>query len=156
MTENLPPSKRRRATRACDRCKSRKRRCNGEKPCVYCIEHRAQCTYDAPYTRGKTDHQPSSKEVDILTAGISSPPSVTRWPRTSLSQAPTNDANDGDAGTLSSRARSPAGGESAAPLGQQYLGPTSPFSVCIFVQKEPDSQTDIESSYVGHHDGLVI
>ncbi|KAM0714254.1 hypothetical protein Q7P37_010041 [Cladosporium fusiforme] len=40
----------------------------------------------------------------------------------------TSEANDGDGGTQSSRARSPVGGESAAPLGQQYLGPTSPFS----------------------------
>lgn len=131
MDDNsLPASKRRRVTRACDHCKSRKRRCNGEKPCAYCTDHRAQCTYDAPYTRGKTDARPSPKEADILLAGVSSPPNLARWPRTSLSQAPANDANNGD-GTLSSRARSPAGGESAAPLGQQYLGPTSPFSVCV-------------------------
>lgn len=36
--------------------------------------------------------------------------------------------DDEGTGVQSSRARSPIGGEGAAPMGQ-YLGPTSPFSV---------------------------
>jgi hypothetical protein len=47
------PAKRQKVTRACDRCKSRKRRCNGEVPCNVCLGVGAACKYDAVYTRGK-------------------------------------------------------------------------------------------------------
>jgi len=153
---NLPLSKRRRVTRACDNCKSRKRRCNGEKPCAYCTEHRALCTYDAPYTRGKSDTvtAPVSRDVPRSPRGLSQWPHLARhsvastntqskemsgssshnsspWPRSSLIQPATAVAEDEErAGAQSSRARSPIGGEGAAPMGQ-YLGPTSPFSVCL-------------------------
>ena len=150
---SLPASKRRRVTRACDNCKSRKRRCNGEKPCAYCTEHRALCTYDAPYTRGKSDNVTASVPRDIHKSprGLSQWPHLARhvasgnsqnqdaltsshnsspWPRNSLMQPAAAGAADDDerAGIQSSRARSPIGGEGAAPMGQ-YLGPTSPFSV---------------------------
>lgn len=129
-----PSSKRRRVTRACDYCKSRKRRCNGAKPCAYCTAHRTQCTYDAPYTRGKNSHfLTPSVSVDDVDAGPgnSFAPVASRWPRTSLSQVTPDISKDGEVSGTQSRARSPVGGESAAPLGQQYLGPTSPFSVCL-------------------------
>ena len=150
---SLPASKRRRVTRACDSCKSRKRRCNGEKPCAYCTEHRALCTYDAPYTRGKSDNvtAPVSRDAQKSPRGLSQWPHLSRhsatsgnsqnkdmstsshssspWPRSSLIQPATAAAEDDErTGAQSSRARSPIGGEGAAPMGQ-YLGPTSPFSV---------------------------
>ena len=150
---SLPASKRRRVTRACDNCKSRKRRCNGEKPCAYCTEHRALCTYDAPYTRGKSDNvtAPVSRDAQKSPRGLSQWPHLSRhsatsgnsqnkdmstsshssspWPRSSLIQPATAAAEDDErTGAQSSRARSPIGGEGAAPMGQ-YLGPTSPFSV---------------------------
>jgi hypothetical protein len=144
----LPLSKRRRVTRACDNCKSRKRRCNGEKPCAYCTEHRALCTYDAPYTRGKSDNVmvPVSRDEPTSPRGLSRWPHLARhsvastnlptsshnsspWPRSSLIQPAVIASEDDErAGAQSSRARSPIGGEGAAPMGQ-YLGPTSPFSV---------------------------
>jgi hypothetical protein len=150
---SLPLSKRRRVTRACDNCKSRKRRCNGEKPCAYCTEHRALCTYDAPYTRGKSDNVtiPVSRDAPKSPRGLSQWPHLARhstastntqnkdlstsehinspWPRSSLIQQANNAVEEDErTGNLSSRARSPIGGEGAAPIGQ-YLGPTSPFSV---------------------------
>jgi hypothetical protein len=150
---SLPASKRRRVTRACDNCKSRKRRCNGEKPCAYCTEHRALCTYDAPYTRGKSDNVTAhvSRDVQQSPRGLSQWPHLARhsvasgnsqnqdvsrsshssspWPRSSLIQPAAAVAEDDErTGAQSSRARSPIGGEGAAPPGQ-YLGPTSPFSV---------------------------
>jgi hypothetical protein len=153
VDNSLPPSKRRRVTRACDNCKSRKRRCNGEKPCAYCTEHRALCTYDAPYTRGKSDSVTASVSRDVPKSprGLSKWPHLARhsvastnahskdistsshegspWPRSSLIQPAIAVAEDIErTGAQSSRARSPIGGEGAAPMGQ-YLGPTSPFSV---------------------------
>ena len=51
--EKSQAAKRRKVTRACDRCKRRKRRCDGELPCSVCVSSLADCAYDAPYTRGK-------------------------------------------------------------------------------------------------------
>jgi hypothetical protein len=156
---NIPHSKRRRVTRACDNCKSRKRRCNGEKPCAYCTEHRALCTYEAPYTRGKSDAVPVPTPKDVPTSprGLSRWPHLSRqsmtstnsqskdlstgphssspWPRNALVRPTATAIEEYErAGAQSSRARSPIGGEGAAPMGQ-YLGPTSPFSVsCLFLR----------------------
>ena len=165
---SLPASKRRRVTRACDNCKSRKRRCNGEKPCAYCTEHRALCTYDAPYTRGKSDNvtAPVSRDAHKSPRGLSQWPHLSRhsvasgssqnrdkstsshssspWPRSSLIQPAAAAAaaeDDERTGAQSSRARSPIGGEGAAPMGQ-YLGPTSPFSVGGFLSsRQSESET---------------
>ncbi|CAK1354780.1 unnamed protein product [Cercospora beticola] len=46
-------TKRQKVTRACDNCKSRKRRCTGELPCYTCHANGAQCTYRSRYTRGR-------------------------------------------------------------------------------------------------------
>ncbi|OAA67964.1 nonribosomal peptide synthetase-like protein [Niveomyces insectorum RCEF 264] len=44
---------RQRVTRACDRCKRRKVRCNGVRPCAHCGEAGMACTYDLSYARGR-------------------------------------------------------------------------------------------------------
>jgi hypothetical protein len=149
LQDNLFTNKRRRVTRACDNCKSRKRRCNGEKPCAYCTEHRALCTYDAPYTRGRPDLQSAAPQQTsptglsrwrphgdgssvTLSTNLSTDtlvnPSLSRtnsrWPQVPLDQAQTSTMEiDDRGGAQSSRARSPVGGEGA------YLGPASLFSV---------------------------
>ncbi|PSN70152.1 hypothetical protein BS50DRAFT_306657 [Corynespora cassiicola Philippines] len=53
-----PPDKRRRLDRvvaACDLCKQRKVKCDGEKPCAYCKRKRRAdtCTFSAPKIRGQ-------------------------------------------------------------------------------------------------------
>ncbi|KAI1498282.1 hypothetical protein F5X99DRAFT_394186 [Biscogniauxia marginata] len=63
VNENDPPyptAKRRkgnpprtRVSRACDRCKSRKTRCSGKCPCVFCLELGVACQFTAPYRRGR-------------------------------------------------------------------------------------------------------
>ncbi|KAG7055825.1 finger protein [Colletotrichum scovillei] len=42
-----------RVSRACDRCKSRKTRCSGTWPCVFCAEFRLDCQFTAAYRRGQ-------------------------------------------------------------------------------------------------------
>jgi len=166
---SLPFSKRRRVTRACDNCKSRKRRCDGEKPCAYCTEHRALCTYDAPYTRGRPDLQTaalsdntrqtsprrlsrwrphSDRNSVTLSTNLSEDTSSTprtnsRWPQVPLDQTQNATVEDG---AQSSRARSPIGGEGVAPMGQ-YLGPASPFSVGHFHCCSPRSINFSPDSY---------
>lgn len=44
--------KRQKVTRACDACRSKKKRCTGDIPCAPCIRLRQQCTYNAQYARG--------------------------------------------------------------------------------------------------------
>lgn len=41
--EDAAAAKRRKVTRACDHCKSRKRRCTGECPCPNCVRQKVQC-----------------------------------------------------------------------------------------------------------------
>ena len=52
VSEQTGSRKRQKVTRACDACKSKKKRCTGEQPCVPCLRARAKCTYEARYNRG--------------------------------------------------------------------------------------------------------
>ncbi|KAK6437709.1 hypothetical protein LTR95_006093 [Oleoguttula sp. CCFEE 5521] len=47
------PQKRVKVSRACDACRSKKKRCSGQLPCTHCHRLRAQCTYEASYARGR-------------------------------------------------------------------------------------------------------
>ncbi|KAL4900889.1 hypothetical protein BDW74DRAFT_170466 [Aspergillus multicolor] len=49
-----------RVTRACDRCKRRKIKCNNSQPCQFCIRAKARCTFDASYARGRKFLIPSA------------------------------------------------------------------------------------------------
>ncbi|EFW99074.1 nonribosomal peptide synthetase-like protein [Grosmannia clavigera kw1407] len=60
--KRVPPELRRRVTRACDRCKRRKVRCTGDKPCLHCTEAKSTCTYDLTYGRGRLPPIPLAQE----------------------------------------------------------------------------------------------
>ncbi|GAB7366421.1 hypothetical protein MBLNU230_g8218t1 [Neophaeotheca triangularis] len=45
-------TERARVTRACDRCKRRKVKCDGRQPCQICSKVDASCTFDTTYSRG--------------------------------------------------------------------------------------------------------
>ncbi|KAJ5171837.1 transcriptional regulatory protein GAL4 [Penicillium capsulatum] len=42
-----------RVTRACDRCKTRKIKCDGTQPCGFCVQAKATCTFVSAYARGR-------------------------------------------------------------------------------------------------------
>ncbi|KAF9889257.1 hypothetical protein FE257_007570 [Aspergillus nanangensis] len=42
-----------RVTRACDRCKRRKIKCNNAQPCQFCLRAKANCTFHSTYARGR-------------------------------------------------------------------------------------------------------
>lgn len=46
-------NKRRRVTRACDTCRSKKVKCDGRQPCIHCTVYSFRCTYDEPNIRNK-------------------------------------------------------------------------------------------------------
>ncbi|KAG5421051.1 ASG1 [Candida metapsilosis] len=58
--------KRRRVTRACDTCRSKKVKCDGRQPCIHCTVYSFRCTYDQPNIRNKKNSgipKPSSPSV---------------------------------------------------------------------------------------------
>ncbi|CAL1209734.1 unnamed protein product [Candida parapsilosis] len=58
--------KRRRVTRACDTCRSKKVKCDGRQPCIHCTVYSFRCTYDEPNIRNKKNSgipKPSSPNV---------------------------------------------------------------------------------------------
>ncbi|CDR45554.1 CYFA0S19e00320g1_1 [Cyberlindnera fabianii] len=46
--------KRKRVTRACDECRKKKVKCDGQQPCIHCTVYSYDCTYDQPTNRKKT------------------------------------------------------------------------------------------------------
>ncbi|KAK0383882.1 hypothetical protein NLU13_7974 [Sarocladium strictum] len=62
------PSKRRApyATQACDACRRRKGRCDGQKPCDYCHQRSLDCKYSAPSDRKQeTAQAPQSQDASL-------------------------------------------------------------------------------------------
>ncbi|EPX75148.1 membrane-tethered transcription factor [Schizosaccharomyces octosporus yFS286] len=53
--------RRRRVTRACDKCRKKKVKCDGMRPCKNCRLGRAECTFKMPSTR-KSSHSPEYLE----------------------------------------------------------------------------------------------
>lgn len=44
-------NKRRRVTRACDECRKKKVKCDGQQPCIHCTVYSYECTYNQPTKR---------------------------------------------------------------------------------------------------------
>ncbi|KAK0883758.1 hypothetical protein LTR87_002498 [Friedmanniomyces endolithicus] len=68
LPDGKRPAKRRKVTRACDRCKSRRRRCDGELPCAVCVASDAACRTAA--TRQE------SREGGLTVSGMEDDPRV--------------------------------------------------------------------------------
>ena len=49
--------KRRRVTRACDECRKKKVKCDGQQPCIHCTVYSYNCTYNQPTKRNFTQRQ---------------------------------------------------------------------------------------------------
>ncbi|KAI7286475.1 hypothetical protein KC345_g1151 [Hortaea werneckii] len=118
-------TKRRKVTRACDRCKSRKRRCTGQSPCPDCVRHKVKCTYLSPYTRGKAPEASTTlTPPETQHACNSNQPNPGIGDTTDATPAAPQDLGQ-LTGAMSSRAVSP---EADVLATGHYLGPTSPFS----------------------------
>ena len=57
--------KAKKVSRACDRCKAKKEKCTGTKPCEGCTRRDFQCVYDAKYSRGRPPTPPSTISADV-------------------------------------------------------------------------------------------
>ncbi|KAI1637950.1 hypothetical protein F4809DRAFT_649585 [Biscogniauxia mediterranea] len=89
-----------RVSRACDRCKSRKTRCSGKYPCVFCLELGIACQFTAPYRRGRPPFIESSHPD-----GLRSPNDV--LPRNERSHRPLEASIPNLGGGIQSHIRDP-------------------------------------------------
>ncbi|RAL00747.1 uncharacterized protein BO80DRAFT_87332 [Aspergillus ibericus CBS 121593] len=64
------PRKRTRIVQACEQCRARKVKCNGEHPCLACWQHNQSCRYqEAPRTRGRSSKRLKPKAPTPLSPG---------------------------------------------------------------------------------------
>lgn len=120
-------AKRRKVERACDRCKSRKRRCDGNQPCFLCQKSQALCKYGATQVRLSRSGGRTSRQADRHSAALNDSLSPTV-----VTAAPFNNQNVNNQNVVqSSRATTPGGEGDGFVQAGQYLGPTSTFSVSL-------------------------
>lgn len=136
-----------RVTRACDRCKRRKAKCNGNQPCAPCVAAKSNCTYKATYTRGRDpvagddsrlDETQVSQYADVVAAA--SEPSIqlelppTGPPEAAERLSQQNPPSRSEATPLpSSHDDSPE--PSQTDLQGHYIGPASGVSFLLRIQK---------------------
>ncbi|KAL6236839.1 hypothetical protein BDW75DRAFT_238923 [Aspergillus navahoensis] len=133
-------SERVRVTRACDRCKRRKVKCNNSQPCQFCIRAKARCTFDSTYTRGRKFLIPSAyheNESPTAPRGYSallpSPVTSQRSPaaRQLQVQAPDHGRLQDSVSTSSRNSPEPPSTDQQG----HYIGPASGVSFLLRVQK---------------------
>lgn len=69
--------KRRRVTRACDECRKKKVKCDGQQPCIHCTVYSYNCTYNKPTKRTFTQKQQDSIVNNTATTSSSSTTTTT-------------------------------------------------------------------------------
>ncbi|ONH78795.1 Activator of stress genes 1 [Saccharomyces cerevisiae] len=64
--------KRRRVTRACDECRKKKVKCDGQQPCIHCTVYSYECTYKKPTKRTQNSGNSGVLTLGNVTTGPSS------------------------------------------------------------------------------------
>ncbi|KAB8242129.1 hypothetical protein BDV35DRAFT_384314 [Aspergillus flavus] len=123
-----------RVTRACDRCKKRKVRCNGQQPCRVCTEASAACSYNASYSRGRRPAVRLTRSRPL--AQLTASPLTPRVVNQTASHPGNSDVLEEPPGVVSQE-------RGSMPLGEP-ISRTSP---------EP-AQTDLQGHYVGPSSGI--
>lgn len=82
--------KRRRVTRACDECRKKKVKCDGQQPCIHCTVYAYECTYNQPSKRSSS-HTSSTTNVSNQTNNITN--SSSSKLRIESTQSPTIENN---------------------------------------------------------------
>ncbi|KAL4886616.1 fungal-specific transcription factor domain-containing protein [Aspergillus karnatakaensis] len=125
-------SERVRVTRACDRCKRRKIKCNNSQPCQFCIRAKARCTFDSSYARGRKFLIPPGYDEETPTRQSYS--AILPSPVTSQEGVPSTEQSHHD--QISAEASSRNSPEpSQTDLQGHYIGPASGVSFLLRVQK---------------------
>ncbi|KAL2834647.1 hypothetical protein BJY01DRAFT_259457 [Aspergillus pseudoustus] len=132
-----------RVTRACDRCKKRKVRCTGQRPCHVCIEASVTCSYNASYTRGRrpavrvTDVGPPARLAAVSrTRPDKSQTTIDRTPNpTAVDPASHKSLLQGNVMSASEPVSRTSPEPAEADLERHYVGPSSGLSFLARVQK---------------------
>lgn len=143
LTESEPdvPDSRRKdpkASRACDRCKTKKIRCSGTLPCATCSKMRVTCAYASKYARGRppTPLPPVTQDLESDSPALSDVAQSSEAQRESSSHPPPLIPNDrGDPSSSVSRA-SPE-----LEIEGQYFDPTSGLTFLHRARKKLFAQT---------------
>ncbi|KAF9884779.1 hypothetical protein FE257_001269 [Aspergillus nanangensis] len=138
-----------RVTRACDRCKKRKVRCNGHQPCDVCLLAAVTCFYNASYTRGR---RPAIRVTRVgpapKLAANPSPAQVDSQPPVDMLNNDSNDIND----TTPSR---PEAVDEPEPLSLASRQDESmPLTDPISRASPQPTQIDLQGHYVGPSSGI--
>ncbi|KAH8811212.1 transcriptional regulatory protein GAL4 [Xylogone sp. PMI_703] len=137
-----------RVTRACDRCKKRKSKCDGTHPCDFCTRAKVNCTYDSAYARGQLPLIPSA--LNIGTEGHAMPAQG----MTPLSKSPTISAQQSSVMPTRETSRHTAGLQSRDPS-SHYQTHSAPEYVAASSQNSPEpSLTDLQGHYIGPASGV--
>lgn len=153
-------TERTRITRACDRCKKRKIKCDGTLPCDVCRRSKASCTFEATYARGRVPLVPAGPrpgtpdEVEAQNEVGYGNDNSSLWPQESTRPPTvTTDRHNGASDDLnasngfaatSGLVTSEASPSQSSPhstragLHGMYLGPASGVSFLVRVQKRLD------------------
>ncbi|KAL4762722.1 Zn(II)2Cys6 transcription factor [Aspergillus foveolatus] len=136
-------SERVRVTRACDRCKRRKIKCNNSQPCQFCIRAKARCTFDSAYTRGRKFLIPSAYHENgtpVSQRGYYPtllPSTATSQPETAVHQLQVQESDHGQMQVQCSGSTSSRNSPEPPSTDRQghYIGPASGVSFLLRVQK---------------------
>ncbi|KAL4746556.1 hypothetical protein BDW72DRAFT_210353 [Aspergillus terricola var. indicus] len=136
-------SERVRVTRACDRCKRRKIKCNNSQPCQFCIRAKARCTFDSAYARGKKFLIPSAYHENgtpVSQRGYYPtllPSPATSQPETASHQPQVQASDHGQLQVQVSGSTSSRNSPEPPSTDRQghYIGPASGVSFLLRVQK---------------------
>ncbi|KAL6407208.1 transcriptional regulatory protein GAL4 [Ilyonectria robusta] len=127
-----------RVTRACDRCKKRKIKCNGAQPCEFCIRAKASCTFDSAYARGRVPAILPASDVESGSNSILVDDALTQATQHPL-RLQSHHVSSSYLVPLPSASAAPSSQSSPEPvqtdLQGHYIGPASGVSFLLRVQK---------------------
>ncbi|KAH8666950.1 fungal-specific transcription factor domain-containing protein [Xylariales sp. PMI_506] len=151
-----------RVTRACDRCKRRKVKCNGTQPCDPCTQTGFQCTYDAVYSRGILPAIPKAASV----SGAATHPqsfyspvspglhhSSPSYPPSAGGGSRKGSENASSTANLTAADHSHVNGEAEEATNIMSLDAPHQVAPSSRVSPEP-SQTDLQGHYIGPASGV--
>ncbi|KAH7131064.1 transcriptional regulatory protein GAL4 [Dactylonectria macrodidyma] len=136
-------SERARVTRACDRCKKRKIKCDGTQPCDFCTRAKANCTFNSSYARGRVPVIPSAS--DATTESNSTSLEVEETLGQSVEHPAELEPTTVLQGTTVLQSHD---------IPSTYLAPEASAYVTASSQSSPEPSQDLQGHYIGPASGV--
>ncbi|KAJ5735921.1 uncharacterized protein N7483_001046 [Penicillium malachiteum] len=141
-----------RVSHACDRCKRRKIRCTGNRPCSFCAREATRCIYTVPNKRGRKSRAGNSDNQELNSSNNSRRAvpleSNARTEEENSHSASGTDLDDFEVNnTLIERSPLGASPDATTDHEGQYVGPASGLSFLARVQKRLHNTQPTSSSF---------